>query len=93
MIKTYKSGLYNKNMKEIAVDERELGAILYTTKDFDSLKKFLKKFDYKKVKKTLRYAKNDVIIDVFNGWSDIDIKVYEKTDYKKRHRDYLKIMK
>jgi len=52
----------------------------------------LKKFDYNQLKKYVQYAKNDLIIDVFDGWIDTTIRVYAKIDYKKRHKDYLKMI-
>ena len=85
------SGWYNKNLKIIEPNEKEIGAILFVTKDLDSLRKFLKKLDFKKLKKKVQYAKNDVIVDVFNGWNDLTIKVYAKIDYKIRHKDYLEV--
>lgn len=85
------SGWYDKNLKRIDPDEREIGAILYVTKDFNSLKDFLKKF--KKTKRRVQYGMNDFIVDVFNGWMDTTIKVYAKIDYKKRHQDYLRVIK
>lgn len=85
------SGWYDKNLKRIDPDEREMGAILYITKDFDFLRDFLKKF--KKSKKRVAYGMNDVIVDVSNSWIDITIKVYAKVDHKKRHQDYLKEMR
>ena len=85
------SGWYNKNLKKIKPNEKEIGAILFVTKDFDSLHNFLKKLNFKKLKKKVQYVKNDVIIDVFNGWNDLTIKVYAKIDYKKRHKDYLEM--
>lgn len=92
MFKDLKSGFYNKNLQRIDPKEEEIGAILYVTKDFDSLNKFLKNLNFKKLKNKIQYAKNDVIIDVFDGWIDTTIKVYAKIDYKKRHKDYLKVI-
>lgn len=85
------SGWYNKNLKIIEPNEEEIGAILFVTKDLDYLRKFLKKLDFKKLKKKVQYAKNDVVIDIFNGWNDLTIKVYAKIDYKRRHKDYLEV--
>jgi len=84
------TGWYNKKLERINPDEREMGAMLYKTKSFDSLFDFLKKFDYKKLKKKLQYAKNDLIIYVHNGWNNIEIEVFAKDDFEKRHADYLK---
>ena len=63
-----------------------MGAILYKTKSFDSLFDFLKKFDYKKLKKKLQCAKNDLIIYVHNGWNDIEIEVFAKVDFWTDHK-------
>jgi len=92
-IKKLKSGWYNKKLKKINPKDEEIGAILYVTKDFNSLKKFLKNLDNKKIRDKISYYANDLIIDVFDGWCDTTIKVYAKVDYKKRHEDYLKLFK
>jgi hypothetical protein len=92
MRKELKSGWYNKKLQPIKPKDEEIGAILFVTKDFESLYDFIKKFDYNQLKKYVQYAKNDLIIDVFDGWIDTTIRVYAKIDYKKRHKDYLKMI-
>lgn len=73
------SGWYNKNLKKINPKESEIGAPLFVTKDFNHLYDFLKKLDFKQLTKKVPSASSkDVIIDVFNGWCDITIKVYSK---------------
>lgn len=86
-----KSGWYNKKLRPINPNEKEIGAILFVTKDFRNLQEFLVRYNYAKLKQKVSYAKDDLIIDVFNGWNDLTIKIYARVDYKKRHKDYLKV--
>jgi len=76
-----KTDWYNQNLEVIKPISKEIGAILYITKDFDLLNKEL---DYLREKHP-----EGLIIDVFNGWCDTTIKVYAKCDYIKEHQEYL----
>ncbi|MFW6173973.1 MAG: hypothetical protein ACOC5T_09535 [Elusimicrobiota bacterium] len=76
--KELESRWYDKNLKKINPKESEIGAPLFVTKDFGHLYDFLNTIDFKKLRKKVPSATNDVIIDVFNGWIDLTIKVYSK---------------
>ena len=78
-IEELETGWYDKDLKKIKPKESEIGAPLFVTKDFGHLYDFLNKLDFKRLTKKVPSASSkNVIIDVFNGWCDIIIKVYSK---------------
>lgn len=86
-----KTNWYDENLKVIKPKNKEIGAILLVTKEFKVLNDYLINFDLKRLKSKVNYSKG-LAIDVFNGWSDLEIKVYALKDFEKEHDDYLKVL-
>ena len=71
-----KTGWYNKNLNEIYPEDKEIGTILYVTKEFKHLYSFIDTLNFDKLSKKLHRNIQDIIIDVSNFWCDLTIKIY-----------------
>ena len=75
-MKELKTGYYNQDLKPIHATDKDMGAILFKTKDFKQLYDFIKSYDKKKLISKLDHVTGNLIIDVWNFHLDLTIYVY-----------------
>ena len=75
-MKELKTGWYNKELERIKIEDRNLGAVLFVTKEFKHLYDFINKLDFDTLSNKLQRPIDNIIIDVSNFWVGLTIKVY-----------------